>query len=36
MPIIAGIVGSVDFSNLYFGFSAKILPGISLIEAKKL
>lgn len=36
MPVIAGLVGSVDFSNLYLGLSAKVLPGISLIEAKKL
>ena len=36
MPAIAAITGSVDFSNLYVGLSSKVLPNLTIIEARKL
>lgn len=37
-PAIGAVVGSTDFSNLYFVLNSKapIAPGTSLVEAKKL
>jgi len=35
MPIIAGIIGSVDFSNLYASLGPKIAAGVSYADAKK-
>jgi large conductance mechanosensitive channel len=35
MPIIAGIFGNVDFSNLYLVLSGKVAAGIGLADAKK-
>lgn len=35
MPLVAGIVGKVDFSNLYFVLSGNAPAGASLVEAKK-
>jgi large conductance mechanosensitive channel len=37
MPVIAKIIGNVDFSNLYFSFMNPAIPlGMPLAEAKKL
>lgn len=35
MPLVAGIVGKVDFSNLYFVLSGAAPAGASLADAKK-
>jgi large conductance mechanosensitive channel len=35
MPIIAGIFGNVDFSNLYMVLSGKVAAGAGLADAKK-
>ena len=36
MPLVAGIIGTVDFSNLYLSLGPKIAAGTSYAEAKKL
>ncbi len=35
MPIIAGIFGTVDFSNLYASLGPKVAAGTSYVDAKK-
>ena len=35
MPIIAGIFGTVDFSNLYAPLSSKVAAGLAYVDAKK-
>jgi len=36
MPPVAGIVGALDFSNMYLPLTAKVPTGLSLVEARKL
>ena len=36
MPVIASIIGSPDFSNLYVPLKGSVPPGTSLAEARKL
>ena len=35
MPIIGGIFGNVDFSNLYFSLGAKVAAGTAYAKAKE-
>jgi large conductance mechanosensitive channel len=36
MPIVASIIGSPDFSNLYVSLKGNVPSGLPLVEAKKL
>ena len=36
MPPVGRVVGNLDFSNLYVPLSERVMPGLSLAEAKKL
>jgi len=36
MPVVGKVIGNVDFSNLYVALSEKIIPGMALVDAKKL
>jgi large conductance mechanosensitive channel len=36
MPIIASIIGSPDFSNLYYPLKGNVPPGTTLAEARKM
>ena len=36
MPIVASVIGSPDFSNLYIPLKGDVPPGTTLAEAKKL
>src|SRR5438270_5309823 len=35
MPPIGKVIGNLDFSNLYVAMSDKIVPGMSLVDARK-
>ena len=35
MPLIAGVIGNVDFSNLYIALTGQIAAGTALADAKK-
>lgn len=35
MPLIAGVIGNVDFSNLYIALSGNVAAGTALVDAKK-